>query len=70
MLFRSIYRDNLYMVSGVSPARYYRNRYSYSLTAVGDHHDMSEGAADLKKKLYRSMDKENTFGWRYYNDGN
>jgi len=65
-----IYRDLLYMVSGVSPARYYRNRYNYSLTAVGDHGDLSEGAADLNKKLYRSIGKDKPYGWRYYNDGN
>jgi len=63
----SKYEQLLYLVIGIYPQRYYRNRYAFKLSAVGQHSDTEIGAADLMKKL--NTGKINEYGWKVLSDG-
>lgn len=50
------WEPRLYLISSVTPQKYYRHRYAYKLTAFGDHRDDEVGCIILIKKLERSAD--------------
>ena len=65
------WKQQLYMISAVSPQKYYRNRYAYKFIAVGSHQDFEVGCTAFMKdlnrfKTYKEKGKESEFhGWRF-----
>jgi len=56
------YSDFLFLVISIQPHRYYRNRFAFKLSAVGEHHDREIGAADLIHKIENGKKME--YGWK------